>query len=263
MAGVLRKFLCVMVGFGVSGAAAAAQDEPAAAAQPAAAQAAPAAETFEQISKEYDAAQQAFMKEYRAAADDAARKKLVDEKYPRASKYVPRVMAFVERDPDDPAAVDALVWLANRADNEETLKSALARLGERHIKSEKLGQVCQRLGYNTDDFVRPFLTRVLETSPHREVQAQACYALGQSHLYGNNGPEAEKRFEEVVAKFADVKGGHRQTLGESAKSQLYEARNLIPGKVAPDIEGEDVDGVRFKLSDYRGKVVVLDFWGDW
>ena len=35
------------------------------------------------------------------------------------------------------------------------------------------------------------------------------------------------------------------------------------GKVAPDIEGVDTDGVKFKLSDYRGKVIVLDFWGDW
>lgn len=35
------------------------------------------------------------------------------------------------------------------------------------------------------------------------------------------------------------------------------------GQTAPDIDGEDLDGVKFKLSDYRGKVVVLDFWGDW
>jgi len=35
------------------------------------------------------------------------------------------------------------------------------------------------------------------------------------------------------------------------------------GMAAPVIEGQDVDGVPFKLSDYRGKVVVLDFWGDW
>lgn len=35
------------------------------------------------------------------------------------------------------------------------------------------------------------------------------------------------------------------------------------GDTAPDIEGEDIDGVPFKLSDYRGKVVVLDFWGHW
>jgi cytochrome oxidase Cu insertion factor (SCO1/SenC/PrrC family) len=40
-------------------------------------------------------------------------------------------------------------------------------------------------------------------------------------------------------------------------------RDLAIGKVAPEIEGADVDGHKFKLSDYRGKVVVLDFWGDW
>lgn len=32
------------------------------------------------------------------------------------------------------------------------------------------------------------------------------------------------------------------------------------GHLAPDIEGTDIDGVPFKLSDYRGKVVLLDFW---
>jgi hypothetical protein len=32
---------------------------------------------------------------------------------------------------------------------------------------------------------------------------------------------------------------------------------------APEIAGEDLDGVPFCLSDYRGRVVVLDFWGDW
>jgi cytochrome oxidase Cu insertion factor (SCO1/SenC/PrrC family) len=39
--------------------------------------------------------------------------------------------------------------------------------------------------------------------------------------------------------------------------------HLAIGKVAPEIEGKDVDGKKFKLSEYRGKVVVLDFWGDW
>ena len=38
---------------------------------------------------------------------------------------------------------------------------------------------------------------------------------------------------------------------------------LEVGDMAPEIIGEDIDGKRFKLSDYRGKVVMLDFWGDW
>ena len=35
------------------------------------------------------------------------------------------------------------------------------------------------------------------------------------------------------------------------------------GKPAPEIAGKDLDGVDFKLSDYRGKVVVVYFSGDW
>jgi len=74
--------------------------------------------------------------------------------------------------------------------------------------------------------------------------------------------ESETLFEQVMAKFADVKYG-RGTLGDTAKGDLFEVRNLSVGKQAPDIEGEDVDGVKFKLSDYRGQVVFLDFWGFW
>jgi hypothetical protein len=38
---------------------------------------------------------------------------------------------------------------------------------------------------------------------------------------------------------------------------------LPVGATAPEIAGEDIDGRFFKLSDYRGKVVLLDFWGNW
>ncbi len=38
---------------------------------------------------------------------------------------------------------------------------------------------------------------------------------------------------------------------------------LAVGNRAPDFEATDVTGVRFRLSDYRGKVVVVDFWGFW
>lgn len=37
----------------------------------------------------------------------------------------------------------------------------------------------------------------------------------------------------------------------------------VVGMVAPEIDGEDLDGACFRLSDYRGSVVLLDFWGFW
>ena len=54
-----------------------------------------------------------------------------------------------------------------------------------------------------------------------------------------------------------------KTYGALAEAALFELRNLAVGKPAPEIEGEDVDGRRFKLSDHRGKVIVLTFSGNW
>jgi cytochrome oxidase Cu insertion factor (SCO1/SenC/PrrC family) len=35
------------------------------------------------------------------------------------------------------------------------------------------------------------------------------------------------------------------------------------GDMAPEITGTDQDGKQFKLSDYQGKVVLLEFWASW
>ena len=49
-------------------------------------------------------------------------------------------------------------------------------------------------------------------------------------------------------------------VGDIAKRELFAIRHLAIGKAADEIEGPDQNGVRFKLSDYRGKVVLLYFW---
>ena len=78
----------------------------------------------------------------------------------------------------------------------------------------------------------------------------------------NRQADAEKLFEKIMTDYKDVKT-FSSTLGARAESSLFELHHLQIGKVVPDIEGEDADGKKFKLSDYRGKVVMLDFWGHW
>ncbi|MHC5542778.1 peroxiredoxin family protein, partial [Singulisphaera rosea] len=55
----------------------------------------------------------------------------------------------------------------------------------------------------------------------------------------------------------------RKTLGEVAAGNLDEMHHVNEGQAAPEIEGKDLDGRPLKLSDFRGKVVVLVFWGSW
>ena len=74
---------------------------------------------------------------------------------------------------------------------------------------------------------------------------------------------SDKETLDSRARVVNRKGGNPLRLGGGGQggAALGEAPAL--NKEAPDIEGEDVDGQHFKLSDYRGKVVVLDFWGHW
>jgi AhpC/TSA family len=75
--------------------------------------------------------------------------------------------------------------------------------------------------------------------------------------------EIASLFEQAGTKYGDVKIPYEGTVAQKVKAELFEFRHLLVGKQAPDIEGVDQDGKRFKLSDYRGKVVLLDFWNQY
>jgi RNA polymerase sigma factor (sigma-70 family) len=82
--------------------------------------------------------------------------------------------------------------------------------------------------------------------------------------------QAEAAFERTLNEFTrQPKQPDRFTkaaltkLAEDARAELNEIRNLAVGRPAPEIVGTDIDGRSFKLSDYRGKVVLITFWADW
>jgi RNA polymerase sigma factor (sigma-70 family) len=74
--------------------------------------------------------------------------------------------------------------------------------------------------------------------------------------------EAERFYDRVVKRYADIQSKHGK-LGERAAKVLFQIRELAVGRPAPEIEGPDVNGTNFRLSDYRGKVVVLSFSSNW
>ena len=77
--------------------------------------------------------------------------------------------------------------------------------------------------------------------------------------------KGEKLLDHCIEAYEDVElyPGFGMYVGAKAEGELFELRNLQIGMVAPDIVGKDAEGVEFKLSDYRGQVILLDFWGFW
>jgi peroxiredoxin len=78
--------------------------------------------------------------------------------------------------------------------------------------------------------------------------------------------EADSLLRRVITEFGDVPhavGTKARTLADLAAAELLERYGLAVGKSAPNIEGKDPDGKTFKLSDYRGQVVMLTFSGNW
>ena len=75
--------------------------------------------------------------------------------------------------------------------------------------------------------------------------------------------EAARLYQRVIADFATVNvdmgdGKFPQTpLAFVARIPLRTLERFSAGKIAPEIKGSDLDGKAMKLSDYRGKVVVL------
>jgi hypothetical protein len=260
------------------------------------------AEQYRTLLAEYDRASSSGV-----PLTDAERLKFVGQVYRHRNALALRFLQLAEKHPNDAVALDALtkaVWQVNTTwpvelvGRDDARPRAFALLQRDHIRSDKLGPVCERISSGFCQEYETFLRAVLEKNPHKDVRALACLSLahflssrlqrldlieedpdlarefrdlfGKEYLAalqrqdrGKATREAESFFERAAQEFGEARLPEGGTVGGKARAGLFEMRHLVVGKEAPDIEGEDQDGKRFKLSDYRGKVVLLDFWSEY
>jgi len=171
----------------------------------------------------------------------------------------------------DDEALSLLAWAASRAADTKAGAKAAEKLFTDHLQSEKLAEVCQALASSNAPGAEENLRKVMDKSPHAKVQAAACFALAtniknRTQRRGASMDDIKKwskEAEDLFAKVVDKYGADAGPMKGQADKELFELRNLGIGKTAPEITAEDTDGKPMKLTDYRGKVVMLDFWGFW
>jgi len=190
----------------------------------------------------------------------------------RNVKFVDSVMRRVEKDESAPQAGDLLAWVATNGGTTSAGKKATERLVQKYPDHPAIERLCQVLANSKASQAADTLKQILEKSTKPRVKAAAAYALGKqlaarTDTLGDKVAEANKvaaEAEKYLAQAIDLFGtDNAAALKTAAEKELKALRTLRVGKEAPEITATDLDEKEFKLSDYRGKVVLLDFWGNW
>jgi hypothetical protein len=234
------------------------------------------------IKKEHQQRQKKFYDDLTTFRNDKKKIGELNQEYQKFTrKQAEELTALIKAHGREPAAFEGILVLVGELGywlDEDLVRLVL----KQHLADARMGSLCFALRYSsTEPWAKELLEAAATKHPQKAVRGQACYALGVYHRYraqpyGKKLAEEEtaKRLAEAARYFTEVTKGYaavttpdgKATLGDKAASELLRIKNLPDLKVgrrAPDIVGEDVHGRRFSLRDYRGKVVVLDFWGDW
>jgi len=200
------------------------------------------------------------------------------------AKFSPRFLAYAEKNGKEATAFDSLYLVVQMAGlrklaKDSTGAKALALLEKDHAKDKRMMQVVTFVGMRGDDSDLPLVKAVMANSPDRTAQAKAALAairnretaLSTLELIRTNekakeayekmaGEEYAKNLQASIPKFnAQIK--------EYQKILMSKYEGVVPflwvGATAPEVASKDLDDKEVKLSQYRGKVVVLDIWATW
>ena len=210
-----------------------------------------------------------------------------------------RFVRWAEKNPKDELALQGLLLIINRGPFTPAAENAATALSKNHLdtKGNDFRQIVMAVHSTPPPIAEKCLRVYIEKSSVRETQATACWALAlyKAQMLSwaqmlDGGPllaevvekpmlphlkeldqeeaflEAESLLKRVMSEYKDMKlSGYKDIkLADLAKRDYLrmtrEFKTLALGKAGPAIDGEDLFGNRMKLSDYRGKVVVLSFW---
>jgi hypothetical protein len=228
-----------------------------------------------ELEREYVELDKAYQSSRRAANDDLDARRKAGEKVDESSaKNVEREYWPQFEELSSKGSGHARLWMAlemqiafkprARAVNQNEAAKLLLDVVTNHADEPWVGELSKSLTafylllpeQDVDHIVDVFA----EKSHRREAVAEAVY---RSATF-NKSSKRETAPARVEAMTKLLQHDYADTeFAKKLRGDVPRAVGLGVGNTAPDFTTKDADGVEFKLSDYRGKVVVLDFWGFW
>lgn len=246
-------------------------------------------EAFEFLSGTFEADLKFFRQKSRAIKDLALSGQFVEKRHPSAA-YQNAMLALADANVGTLVELKALAWACNAPmhggmDNLAAYKFRTTvgnRLMRDFIESPEIETCLTSLIYSQKS-PKEAAEEIIAVNPVASVQGKALVDLAKIYLNehemstrhglqakwrkGLTDDQIEARAHEIFTQlkndYADIPYWRHKTLGQFAARQLFELDHLGVGDQVIDIVGEDIEGNLMKLSDFRGKIVVLDFWGSW
>lgn len=222
------------------------------------------------LTEEFDQAVKDWSKAYRAASAEERPKLAANQPGP---EFVPRFKQLADDAAGTAAAGEAWMMVVRVSNGREveTCKLAIEILLNDYVDAKCIGELPLTLRYDGFLYGKELCENGLRTlateSAEPAVQAPALYHLAAylvelPEATDAHRADATELLKKLKAEHPELKDQRGRTYAVLAEG-LLQAMNIRVGVPAPEIVASDLDGVEFKLSDYEGKVVLLDFWGHW
>ncbi len=182
------------------------------------------------------------------------------------------ILKRAEKDAQAPEVPDLLTWVAVQGSYLPVGLKAASMMVAKHPEHASTTQICRVLGDAGDaQTAAELLKQVLAKTTQPRVKTAATLSMGllltrQSYTATDSLDDARKlaaEAESCFTKVIDDLAKNDRSVRKRAEEELALLRKFRVGTDAPEITAADLDKKDFKLSDYKGKVVLLDFWGHW
>ncbi len=157
----------------------------------------------------------------------------------------------------DPSSRDKVKTLAETYAAHESPELAATAVG--FLLNEKASglrnsteEEAKAISAETLDFLKRF-------GPSKQTYSTTA-GIARNLAYSDHPQIAADLYESMAPIFRDAED---ESLAETAESMLGSARRLRLLGNSIEVFGTTADGQPFEWSDYRGKVVLVDFWASW